>query len=120
MTTLTLHFDAPPDADGKALARELQALCAKLDDVEEAQSSVDKPRFDGALVVQDILVALQVSAGLLGAGTMTLVALKKFIDAAAAVGTKLGLSNPRLEVGMPRVPTHELNDTHVARLRRTK
>ena len=51
---------------------------------------------------------------------MTLVALKKFIDAAAAVGTKLGLSNPRLEVGMPRVPTHELNDTHVARLRRTK
>ena len=40
MTILTLHFDAPPDADGTALARELQALCAKLDDVEEVQSFV--------------------------------------------------------------------------------
>jgi hypothetical protein len=52
---------------------------------------------DRVIGVDDIIVVLTVSAGLLSAGAATLEALKKLIDAAKGVGESLGIHKVSVE-----------------------
>jgi hypothetical protein len=101
MTEVTLYFPAGSAPDPEALARTLQERCAKLEHVESAEVASDR-----VIGVDDIIVVLTVSAKLFGAGTLTLVALKKLIDAAKGVGASLGIHKMAVE-GRGRVVDSE-------------
>lgn len=92
MTEVTLYFPTGTAADTEKLARELQERLAELDEVETA--AVENDRVIG---VDDVIVVLTISAKLLGAGALTLEALKKLIDAAKGVAQSLGLNKVSVE-----------------------
>ena len=101
MTEVTLYFPAGSAPDPEALAQTLQERCAKLEHVECAAVASDR-----VMGVDDIIVVLTVSAQVLGAGTVTLVALKNLIDAAKGVGASLGIRKMAVE-GRGRVVDSE-------------
>jgi hypothetical protein len=92
MPEITLRFPAAGVADRKALAEALRAACAKLDHVERAQAVTNR-----AFGVDDVLLVLTVSGQLFTAGAVTLVALKKLIDAAKGIGESLGVKKLLVE-----------------------
>ncbi len=92
MTEITLYFPAGSAPDPEALAQTLQEGCARLEHVESAEVASDR-----VIDVNDIIVVLTVSAQVLGAGALTLEALKKLIDAAKGVGASLGIHKVSVE-----------------------
>jgi len=92
MTEVTLYFPAGSAPDTEALARTLQERCAQLEHVEHAEVASDR-----VIGVDDIIVVLTVGTKLFGAGALTLIALKKLIDAAKGVGESLGIHKMSVE-----------------------
>jgi hypothetical protein len=101
MTEVTLYFPAGSAPDPEELAGMLRERCAQLEHVEGAEIASDR-----VIGVDDIIVVLTVSAKLLGAGALTLEALKKLIDAAKGVGESLGIHKVAVE-GQGRVVDSE-------------
>ncbi len=92
MTEITLYFPAGSTPDPEALAAALQERCSQLEHVETAEVASDR-----VIGIDDIIVVLTISAKLLGAGALTLEALKKLIDAAKGVGQSLGIHTLSVE-----------------------
>ena len=111
MPEIILHFDAGTDA--QAVAKLLQAQAATLAGVTSAEAEAYPKR--GA---PEIILALTVAATVLNQGTTSLESLKKFIDAAKAVGVSLGLANLRLEIGTKQVAPAALTDADVIDIER--
>ena len=111
MPEIILHFDAGTDA--QAVAKLLQAQAATLAGVTSAEAEAYPKR--GA---PEIILALTVAAMVLNQGTTSLESLKKFIDAAKAVGVSLGLGNLRLEIGTKQVAPAALTAADVIDIER--
>jgi len=108
MTELMLHFDPVPGADATALARQLTQRCEQLAEVEAAQvPATGGNRIAG---VDDVLLVLTVSAQLLGAGALTLEALKRLIVAVKGVAEELGYKNLMVQADGGNIPPEELTE----------
>lgn len=111
--TLFFRFEFDQDADGDALAREVEDRLARLESVAQAEADVDRIRLTGAEVVAAIAVGVVVVRGAREFAHEINLLLQEM---AQLVGNIRGLRSAYVEVDGKSVALREIDEEDVATL----
>jgi hypothetical protein len=114
MPNLTVYIEAVPGADLQQAAAEVQQKAAALPEVASASAQAMVTR---SLGPQEIMMGLQVAAGVMTSATAAVVVLTGLVRAVEKLAGEMpALSKVLVQVGLKKVPVTQLTEHDVQML----
>ena len=114
MSKLTVYFEAAPNADLQQAAAEVQEKAAALPDVASASAQAMVTR---GLGPQEIMMGLQLAAGIMTQATAAVVALTALLAALKKLADEMpALNKVMVQVGLKKVAVDQLTEHDIQKL----